>query len=159
MADFETAFKLTSIFEGGISDNPADKGGMTAYGISQKHFPDWSGFKSIEDLGIGCNVELLVMSFYKREFWDKLKAELLDSQWIANELFNKSVNYGCCEGVTMLQRAVNLIKPDLLSIDGVIGNKTIDAVNLLYSMGLSNDHLGFKACPHSLQFITISVPT
>ena len=158
MADFETAFNLTAIHEGGYSNNPADRGGETYRGISRKFYPDWSGWQSIDDRGSSCNVDLLVMSFYKRQFWDKLKAELLDSQSIASELFATSVNMGVFAGSKMLQRSVNLIKPDLLSIDGVIGGQTIDAVNSLYSMGLSNDHLGFKACPHSLQFITISVP-
>ena len=129
MADFETAFNLTAIHEGGYSNNPADRGGETYRGISRKFYPDWSGWQSIDDRGSSCNVELLVMSFYKREFWDKLQAELLDYQPIASELFDTAANMGNFASAKMLQRAINLIRPDLLSVDGLIGRKTIEAAN------------------------------
>ena len=131
MADFHIAAERTIKLEGGFSHHPADTGGRTAYGISEKWFPEaW------EDGEPTRSVAFLI---YRDHFWLPLRCNLIDSQNIANELFDTGVNCGIGKAAEWLQEAINamavpgggsLVEVDgLLLVDGRIGPKTINATN------------------------------
>lgn len=116
-------------WEGGdkYSEISVDKGGPTKYGITlatwQKVGYDKNGDKKItkED------VKLLTMSdfnmVFQRTFWTKLMADDILDQSVANMVVDFAYNSGVGRAVKHLQTVVGV------TADGVVGNKTIAAVN------------------------------
>lgn len=137
MANFEVALKRTLSFEGSYSNNPNDKGGETYCGISRKAWPKWDGWEYIDRLNKdGLSIDkaepALVQSvrqFYHFNFWLPLRADEIESQEIANYLFDFAVNSGIGDAVKALQKANNRWFPDSpIGVDGIIGHDTITAL-------------------------------
>lgn len=122
MADFEKAVEKTLNIEKGYSNNPNDYGGETKYGIAKRWHPD----VDIKNLTIDRAKEI-----YKKEYWDELKLGEIRNQLIAEELFDTGVNLSQRKAARFLQMALNLLAEDgpYLIEDGIIGEKTIGAIN------------------------------
>lgn len=148
MAKFEEAYQLTSIQEGGYSNHSKDKGGETYHGIARKHWPVWAGWEMIDEvknersshlsevLASNKELQVLIESFYKENFWNKLLCDHLP-QKVANELFDTSVNMGHYYGAYCLQKSLNKLNrnqkdyKDIL-VDGQIGVQTLKATSSLF---------------------------
>jgi len=123
MTDFEICFNKTITLEGGyvLHNIKGDTGGMTYAGISSVHHPTWPGWAHLNsDQNI---LELLVKDFYESEFWDKIRGNDIISNKIAFQIYDFAVNAGIRTSVKIAQRIINT------DIDGIIGNKTIEALN------------------------------
>lgn len=108
MADFEKAFKKIIANEGGYVNDKDDKGGETFMGITRKNHPNISLWEIIDDyIGVyGTTYGLVkyiknndkamsgIKNVYKKQYWDKLMLDRVNSQPIANELFDDCVNRG-----------------------------------------------------------------
>lgn len=108
MADFDKAFKKIIANEGGYVNDKDDKGGETFMGITRKNHPNIVLWKIIDDyINIYDTTYGLVKyiknnevamnsikSVYKKQYWDKLLLDKINSQRIANELFDDCVNRG-----------------------------------------------------------------
>ncbi len=116
MADFNAAVSKTIAREGGskITNDPADKGGLTKFGIAKASHPN---------VDVAALTEDQAKAIYKAEYWDKIRGDQLINQEVAEALFDTAVNMGCGMAVRLAQRAVNV--PD----DGAIGPGTINALN------------------------------
>lgn len=145
MADFEKAFEITMGHEGFYSNDPNDKGLETYMGISRRWFPDWSGWKLIDTVSdkkmiqIECpSIMNHVRSFYRSEFWNRVKGDQIKEQFIADELFDTVINMNPKKAPEFLQRALNCLNrnqklyPDLV-VDGGIGPKTLGCMDKLDS--------------------------
>ena len=135
MADFRIAVNKTVGHEGGYVDDPKDFGGETKYGVSKRTYPNIDIIKLTLD---GAR------EIYKRDFWDKMKLDDVDSQAIANEVFDTGVNCGWRVAATMLQNAINLFlvaaeAKDLLHTDGLVGSKTLKALRQVTRTPLNLD--------------------
>ena len=111
--------------------------GLTYFGIYESAHPDWYGWSIIKrylvntpDLKqcsrILANVSDLnkfVEDFYKKEFYDKMKLDLVKSEHKQLELMCFGINVGVAPCIKKLQELLGV------AIDGVIGNKTISALN------------------------------
>ena len=111
MAAFDVAVERTLEHEGGLANNPNDRGGLTKYGISQRSYPD---------LDIESLTKDDARTIYKRDFWDKIQGDKLPNK-TAFALFDFAVNSGPEEAVRRLQFALG---PNL-EIDGIMGPDTI----------------------------------
>lgn len=143
MADFKTALKETLGIEGGISNNPKDRGGFTYKGISRKAWPMWAGWPLVDELinsgsiatpGLTVMLDSLVNGFYKVNFWDRISLTSINNQKIANELFDTGVNVGTKVAVGFLQKALNLLNQEGklyadIPEDKLIGNRTLQLTN------------------------------
>ena len=65
----------------------------------------------------------LVEFFYKRNFWDRAKLDLVDSQHIANEIFIFGVVADMPPSIRKAQEIVGV------KIDGSVGEQTLKALN------------------------------
>jgi len=70
-----------------------------------------------------------VKAFYKENYWDKFLGDEINSQEIADEIFDTSVNMGVERAVKFLQKALNYLNRDELLylnlvVDGSIENNT-----------------------------------
>lgn len=152
MADFKKAQALTSEIEGGYANDPDDLGGETYRGVARKSWPNWPGWSIIDKvkaetpkellsnkyltarLSQDAGLQIMVESFYKTNFWDKARLDEIESQDIANEVYDSGVNFGPGKVVRWLQEAYNLSTTGAdIAVDGLVGSKpvsqTISAVN------------------------------
>ena len=152
MADFATAYAPLKEFEGGYSNNAADRGGETYAGIARNFFPAWKGWPIIDKwkgtLGTKPSVlnkalsaipELrsLVEDWYKAEWWDRLGLSTLP-QALANEIFEQAVNLGKAGAGKKVQTVCNAFNYKNgsrlfqdLALDGAIGPKTLAALRAI----------------------------
>ena len=149
MGDFDKAFKETMINEGGYVSDLDDVGGETYKGISRVYNPRWIGWEIIDqykgddnfpDLlytiaGLQNNVE----SFYKDRYWDVNQLDEFP-QAVSEEMFDTGVNMGTERIARYLQKALNYLNRNgmlynELVVDGIIGRKTLGALNYLYRNG------------------------
>jgi len=133
MAEFKTAFDKTIVTEGGYVNDPDDPGGETYKGVARKIHSKWPGWTIIDMLKrasgfpaiLDTNAELQseIVSFYEVNFWDKLNADQIESQDVAESIFDFAVNAGIATSATLAQMVVG-VKPD-----GIIGSDSIKAIN------------------------------
>lgn len=150
MADFDEAFNKTMANEGGYSFDPADAGGETYKGVSRVYFPQWPGWKIIDsaksssdfpkNLNSDEDLQQMIRTFYKKNFWDTIQLDEIDSQKIGEELFDTAVNMGISRAGKFLQRALSYLNKneelyDDLDDDGKVGEKTLDALDIILERG------------------------
>lgn len=154
MAHFEPAYDKTGGHEGGHVFVESDMGMETINGISRKYHPDAKVWRYVDtvarELGIDNSkpvdpsdskmldrklkklpqVEQAVREFYKRNYWDELLLDPLESQAVAEELYDTAVNQGTGQAGKYLQRSLNFLNrngrsyPDI-KVDGVVGQITL----------------------------------
>lgn len=146
MADFNIAYKITSINEGGYANVSGDAGGETYKGIARNYHPTWKGWATIDSVKAKYpsitrkelntrladipELQVLVKDFFKVKFWDINWLDKFNSQDIANEVYDTGVNFGPQRSLKMLQEAINFTRTDVtLDVDGAIGNNTLNATN------------------------------
>ncbi|MDQ6814966.1 MAG: hypothetical protein M3040_14615 [Bacteroidota bacterium] len=143
MAQFDQAYKITMVNEGGYSNNPNDHGGETWRGIARNFWGNWIGWKLIDSiksthpaslskaLAANQQLEVLVLDFYKKNFWDCLCLDNISCQQIGDQLFDIAVNMGTGTAAKFLQTAINAFANNALTVDGQVGPRTIEAANKL----------------------------
>ena len=149
MGKFETAYEFTARWEGGLSDDPADRGGITNYGVSIEFLKDCARIDSVhcQHLGISLPVTREIIKALKKDqakelfrwrFWDTPGFELYDTP-LAVTLFDCAVNHGIKRSILLAQKAFNNIgDPALwLIVDGIQGPKTKMALQSVNAAALS----------------------
>ena len=120
--------------EGGatFTNDPADPGGATKYGISLRFLKtqgkagdmDHDGDVDAED------TKLLDQATAAKVYYDKFylssKAELLPTDRLALQHFDHAVNAGLRSAAKLLQRTAKV------AVDGAIGPMTLQAVNMMF---------------------------
>lgn len=123
---FQQAFYKALGHEGGFVDDPADAGGATKYGISlrlyKQYYPDATA-KNIKNLTLD---EAKV--FYHQYFWLENHYNEIKNTDLAVKIFDACINMGPRQAHVCLQRALNCVGFSLAE-DGVLGAKTIEALN------------------------------
>ena len=110
--EFEEAFKKLMVHEGGYSNNPADPGGETMYGIT-KRVARLNGYAGpMQDLPIERAKEIA-----KKEYWDAVFADYLPTE-LKFDVFDAAYNSGPPKAIEWLQKAL------FVDVDGVIGSAT-----------------------------------
>jgi len=137
---FREAYNKTMAHEGYYSNDSIDRGGETYRGISRNKHPYWPGWFLIDRMKndpnfpecLKSNKELndLVPSFYKKNFWDVFKGDKITSKIIAMELFDTSVNMGHRKAVKFLQKSLNALNRNErnypnIEEDGIMGPQTL----------------------------------
>jgi lysozyme family protein len=131
MANFIKAYEKMIRNEGGYVNHKVagDRGGQTFAGIARRFHPNWEGWHLI-DMNESNREESnrediipMVMSFYREKFWDRLKADQIHNQLIAESLFDFSVNTGLTTAIKLAQIVVNA------NPDGIIGSNTLEKLN------------------------------
>jgi lysozyme family protein len=148
MASFEVAYKIVREHEGGYANDKDDTGGETYKGIARNHWPNWKGWAIVDrvklvnpkpgsldrQLESQSELQALVLTFFKTEFWNVLQLDLIKPQPIATEVFDTSVNMGIGIAAVFLQDALNIHNNNGkdyadLKVDGKIGPVTVGYIN------------------------------
>lgn len=146
MENFLKALHKTLKWEGGLSNHSSDSGGITYRGVSLRFLKaikyDINKDGNIDELDVKNINDNVLLYIYKTYFWDKVKAEQINSFIIQSHLFDIAVNSGAKQAIKLIQKACNTFDCDL-KVDGIIGNKTMTAINSIDSM-LLNSSLGYE---------------
>jgi|SRR6516162_6658599 lysozyme family protein len=128
MADFTQAVReLIDVWEGGESDNVADIGGETKFGISKRSYPN---------VDVGSLTREQAEDIYRRDFWHY---DNVASQPLANKLLSLSVNVGVAEAVTLLQRSLAYVTGKDVTCDGIWGKQTETLVSIVDEDALAKE--------------------
>lgn len=115
-------------WEGGFVNDPADAGGATNKGVTIATWrqcgydKDNDGDIDVDDLKMISNDDVKNI-ILKPHYWDRWKADQIQNQKVANILVDWVWASGK-HGITIPQRILGL------KADGIVGNKTLSAVNL-----------------------------
>ncbi|AGH74484.1 MULTISPECIES: glycoside hydrolase family 108 protein [Edwardsiella] len=147
--------------EGGYVNHPADRGGPTNWGITEK---------TARANGYTGDISMLsrdqALRIYRADYWESPRFDLIDvvSQPVAAELLDTGVNMGPAIAAKMLQRCLTALNdggrlyPDL-QVDGVIGNRTANALRAyLAKRGHDGEAVLLKAlnCCQGARYIELS---
>jgi lysozyme family protein len=126
MADFSLFAPFVFRWEGGFSNDPADRGKATNMGVT---LSTWQrvGYDKDGDQQVGLSdLRLLtpadVAIVMKRYYWDRWQADHIDDQSVAEIL----VDWVWCSGKWGIVIPQRLLR---VAPDGVVGNITLRAVN------------------------------
>ncbi len=143
MASLEIALPTVFLHEGRYVDRKSDPGGATNYGISLRFLvttgdldhDGWidgdinqDGKVDIED--IKAMAEKDAAKLYNQYFWRPNNYDEITAESIATKIFDLAINIGSRAANKCAQRAVRACKGKLLiEDDGIIGAKSIEAIN------------------------------
>jgi len=133
---FIKAVQTTLRFEGRYADDPDDSGGETNFGISKRSYPDLDIRSLTSDQAI---------AIYYRDFWAPNRYGEIEDRDLAGKVFDLAVNNGPRKTNVMLQLAIRQTGGENIKADGIIGDKTIAAVNTHNCPGWVLDRLRILA--------------
>ena len=134
MANFQTALKRTEKYEGGYADDSDDLGAETYKGISRKANPGWEGWPLVDNykkryknfkthLDKDNELQKKVESLYRDNYWTPVRGDEINSQKMAEEIFDMAVNAGVSKAVKLAQKMVGLPQ------SGVMTTATVERLN------------------------------
>jgi len=121
--DFDTAFTVLvdPEHEGDFSDDPADPGAATRYGVSERVARAWGYTGAMKDLPLATAKQIA-----RTEYWDPAHCDELPDG-LRFDVFDTAYNTGVHEAIVLLQRAAgDLHLGTTLAVvaDGVFGPQT-----------------------------------
>lgn len=137
--------------EGGYVNDPADSGGATNYGITEKTARANGYLGDMRNLPLATARQI-----YRDEYLVKPGFADLPSD-VAAELFDTGVNMGPAKATEFLQRATNALNGSGLSVDGRMGPATKSAVKAYLSSRSNASSILVKAlnCLQGVRYIEI----
>ena len=123
MDRFEKIFDYLLKVEGGYSNDKNDKGGKTKYGITEEDARDFGYKGDMQDL-----TKDFAKSIYLKKYYLGNKLDKVINNKVALSVCDWAVNSGK-NGIKNAQIAINQLTNANLDVDGIIGNKTLEALN------------------------------
>lgn len=131
MSDFKLAVEKVLKHEGGYTPGlVGDAGGETNFGISKRAYPS---------VDIKALTREQAIDIYRKDYWNPLY-DRIESQELANSLFDMGVNAGVRRAVKMLQRVLVELSGTPITVDGVFGLQTLEDVNMASPVKLLTEY-------------------
>lgn len=133
---FHEAFEHTVGLEGRYSNDPADSGGETAWGITERVARAYDYWGAMASMPLET-----AKAIYRERYWDLMRLDEVAKLFpdVAKELFDTGVNQGQAVAIRYLQRTLNVLNgggdlwPDV-TVDGLMGRMTLGALQSLRNM-------------------------
>lgn len=123
----KTVFPILLKYEGiKFINDPKDPGGPTKYGITLKTI------NMYKKCTLNCLKNMTFQDaskFYKENFWHQYGADHIKNKNLAINLLLAQVNLGPYRPSMLLQKVTNDFCHSKLEIDGIIGQKSVKAIN------------------------------
>lgn len=120
---FAPALKLVLMHEGGWSNHPADPGGATMQGVTQRVYDLYRRARKKAQQSVRNMTPTERDQIYRERYWDVVRGDDLPPG-VDYVVFDGAVNSGPGQSIKWLQRALRMDK-----VDGVLGEATLAAVN------------------------------
>lgn len=117
---FKKAVELVLQHEGGYVNDPQDPGGETKYGISKR---------SYSRIDIKNLTRDMALAIYYDDWWNRYGYGMIADEELAAKVFDFAVNMGAKRAHMILQEAVNRTALERLTVDGILGPLSIEAIN------------------------------
>lgn len=148
MTPFERALQHTLGIEGGFSDDAADSGGATRWGVTEAVAREFGYQGEMKDLPLE-----FAAGLYRQKYWDLLHLDLVAAlnEQVATELFDTAVNTGVAFAGKSFQRVLNVLNREQadyedIAADGLIGPATLRAFRAyLNKRGIAGVRVIFSA--------------
>lgn len=146
-ADVQKSLTVVFGHEGGLQCDPSDPGnwtggkvghgrqGCTKFGIATNTYPTLD----IRNLTLKRAGEL-----YERDFWKPIHLGEFESQGLATEIFDTSVNCGVYAGGNIVIHLVNIFGPAHYKLNGKVNSEMVEWINQ-YTRKKSNRVTFYKA--------------
>ncbi len=146
LAIFAPAYKRTKGHEGFYSNDPDDPGAETVLGLTRSADPDWAGWPIVniyktqpnfpKNMQDDLRIYESAQNYYRKAYWRTMGCDYINSQVIANKLFDAGVNLGVGTLSLFLQYILNCFnkKGTLwhdVPVSGVVGQDTVDAITAM----------------------------
>lgn len=118
---FDGALARVLIHEGGYADHPADPGGATMNGITQRVYDGWRRRNGLVPRPVRRIARAETAAIYRVQYWNALRADDLPAG-LDYCLFDAGVNSGPAQAAKWLQRELGV------PADGQIGEATLAAL-------------------------------
>jgi lysozyme family protein len=130
---FQACIRSILEHEGGLTMDKRDPGGTTNWGISLRYLKsvglDLNNDGKINDEDvIGLPVKGAV-GIYRKYWWDKYRYAAFNDLVVVEKVFDLAVNMGGFAAHKLLQIAINRLRENPISVDGLLGEQTFDAAN------------------------------
>ena len=119
-SNFAASLKLVLQSEGGNDDDPADHGGRTSRGVTQKEYSAWRRMEGKSELDVWQAPQEDIETIYHDEYWEPL-CDTLPSG-VDYIVFNNNVLDGPVRSTILLQQALGV------TADGRVGPITREAI-------------------------------
>jgi lysozyme family protein len=119
-AAFAASLPFVLRWEGGYTNHPADPGGPTNKGVTQKVYDDWRTRQGLAPRDVSQLEEAELQAIYEAQYWLPPRCDLLQRQLDLVQ-FDTAVNMGVGRAVRMLQSALGC------GVDGDFGPATRSA--------------------------------
>jgi lysozyme family protein len=130
MARFNDCLAFTLKEEGGYSNNPADHGGATNYGVTQATYDNFRVGQGLPQQPVSMITLDETTQIYYSGYWVPSKAGQLP-QPVDLCVFDTAVNSGASRAGMLLQAAVGVLQ------DGIVGRDTLTAVNAMPALAVA----------------------
>jgi lysozyme family protein len=121
-SNFKDALAFTLKWEGGKVDDKTDRGGRTAFGVTQLSFDSWLSAKALPQRDVWTITPDEVATIYEERYWLPCRCDQLPDK-LDICMFDAAVNHGTRKAVRFLQRAAGVVD------DGDFGPQTMRAVD------------------------------
>lgn len=131
MTNLDVAFNYLLGDEGTkYTNDPADSGGPTKFGITKKTYETFFGHV-VNDDEIKSMTSAVAKQIYAAQYWAPLRCGEIKALNLAITFFDSAVLYGVGTTTFLIQRALALCGAPI-KLDGILGDKTMGFIN---SMG------------------------
>lgn len=130
---FQSCIKSILEHERGLTKDKRDPGGTTNWGISLRYLKNMGldlnadGIINDEDV-IGLHQDGAI-EIYRTYWWDKYRYAAFNELIVVEKVFDLAVNMGGMAAHKLLQIAINRLRRQPISVDGLIGGQTFGAAN------------------------------
>lgn len=142
MTEFQRALAKVLLSEGGWSNNPADPGGATMKGVTQRVYDAYRKIHGLPPQTVKAITNSELETIYKTQYWDQFKGDQMPAG-VSYVVFDGAVNSGVAQSVKWLQRALGV------TADGIVGVGTLSAINTHVDVG----HLIVDMCRQRIAFL------
>jgi lysozyme family protein len=119
--------------EGGLTNDKQDPGGITNWGISLRYLKtmglDLNGDGVINDEDIIGLPKQGAVEIYRKYWWDKYRYAAFNELVVVEKVFDMAVNMGGITAHKLLQIAINRLRRQPITVDGLLGGQTFGAAN------------------------------
>jgi len=118
---FDACLAAVTKLEGGTSNHPADKGGLTMAGVTQATYDAYRRRKGLPPRPVTQSTRTERADIYRSQYWTPVRGDALPPP-LDLVIFDMAVNSGPERAIKTLQRVLGVTP------DGVFGNQTLRAL-------------------------------